>query len=54
MRPSTDLFGKERHDGEDDQGHQNAVGPELQLVAVHPPRESSEMFENHIFMTQVA
>lgn len=42
-QPSTDLFGKERHDGEDDQGHENAVGPELQLVPVHPPGESSEV-----------
>lgn len=42
-RPSTDLFGKEWHDGEDDQGHENTVGPELQLVPVQPPGESSDV-----------
>lgn len=38
----TDLLSKEGHDGEDDQGHQNTVCPELQLVPVRPPGESSE------------
>lgn len=42
MWTSTDLLSKEGHDGEDDQGHQNAVGPELQLVPVRPPGESSD------------
>lgn len=42
MGTSTDLLSKEGHDGEDDQGHQDAVGPELELVPVRPPGDSSD------------
>lgn len=33
----TDLFGEEGHDGEDDERHEDAVRPELQLVPIHSP-----------------
>lgn len=35
----TDLFCEEGQDGEDDERHEDAVGPELQLVPVHPPEK---------------
>lgn len=34
---NTDLFGEEGYDSEDDEGHEDTVGPELQLVPIHPP-----------------
>lgn len=33
----TNLLGEEGHNGEDDKSHEDAVGPELQLVPVNPP-----------------
>lgn len=44
-RPSggnTDLLGEEGHDGEDNQRHEDAVRPKLQLVPVHPPEDGEE------------
>lgn len=39
---NTDLLGEEGHDGEDDQRHEDAVRPKLQLVSVHPPEDGEE------------
>lgn len=40
---NTDLFGKEGHDGEDDERHEDTVRPELQLVPIHSPgRKTTE------------
>lgn len=36
---NTDLLSEEGHDGEDDQRHEDAVRPKLQLVPVHPPED---------------
>lgn len=41
-RADTDLLGEEGHDGEDDERHQDAVGPELQLVPIHPPDKRAD------------
>lgn len=34
---NTDLFGKEGHDGEEDERHKDTVRPELQLVPILSP-----------------
>lgn len=39
---NTDLLGEEGHDGEDDQRHENAVRPKLQLVPVDPPKDGGK------------
>lgn len=37
----TDLLCKKGHHSEDNQRHQDTVGPELELVAIHAPEEQN-------------
>lgn len=47
---NTDLLGEEGHDGEDDQRHEDAVRPKLQLVPVHSPegREKEKTYVSQL------